>query len=397
MLSSKRTIQSLSALFIGMIFIFVGNALSVNSIAIILKHNNASNFDIGLIGSCYFLGAMLSTISAHRIVSKVGHIRSFGIFAIIFGIATMLHGLNGNLYFWMLLRFLLGFCYYALLMVIESWLNEKAKNAIRSRVLAFYEIVFYSSSGFGILLMSFDFSSSVVFILSASFIMFASIPLFLIRIKEPILPQKTKISIPKIFDIVPLALVTSFIAGMLLNGFFSMASLFVLTQGFGAKEASFFIFFTMVGGFISQLFIGSLSDKISRKFAIILCAFTALSAMICILFSKYIYLTYMFAFFLGMGLCCLYALSLARANDMLEDKTKRVELGRAILFVYSLGALFAPAILGILMYYFSSYGFMYFYIILLAILIIFAIDKPKFKHFTKFKRKPGNMVILDDH
>lgn len=398
MLSSKRTIRSLTALFFGMTFVFIGSALTVNSIAIILKHNDVSNFYIGIIGSCYFLGAMVSTISAHRIVSKVGHIRSFGIFAIIFGIATMLHSLNSNLYFWMVLRFLLGFCYYALLMVIESWLNEKAKNAIRSRVIAFYEVVFYSSSGFGILLMSFDFPSNTVFILSASFIMFASIPLFLIRIKEPILPQKTKISIPKVFDIVPLALVTSFIAGMLLNGFFSMASLFILIQGFGAKEASIFIFCTMLGGFISQLFIGTLSDKISRKFAIILCAFTALSAMLCILLLSYnIYLKYFFGFLLGMGMCCLYALSLARANDMLDDSSKRVELGRAVLFTYSFGALFAPAVLGTLMYYFQAYGFMYFYIVLLTVLIAFAIDKPKFKNLTKFKRKPGNMVMLDDN
>ncbi|HEF3543858.1 TPA: MFS transporter, partial [Campylobacter jejuni] len=98
---------------------------------------------------------------------------------------------------------------------------------------------------------------------------------------------------------------------------------------------------------------------------------------------------------LGIGIFCLYALALARANDVLVSKNKGVELGRGVLFCYSLGSLFGPLILGFLMQYFEIKGFIWFYIVSLAFLILFAINKPNILN-KKFKKKPGNMVIFDD-
>ncbi len=74
---------------------------------------------------------------------------------------------------------------------------------------------------------------------------------------------------------------------------------------------------------------------------------------------------------------------------------KGVELGRGVLFCYSLGSLFGPLILGFLMQYFEIKGFIWFYIVSLAFLILFAINKPNILN-KKFKKKPGNMVIFDD-
>ena len=84
-----------------------------------------------------------------------------------------------------------------------------------------------------------------------------------------------------------------------------------------------------------------------------------------------------FGVVLGAGIFCIYALSLARANDMLKDKSKSVEISRTVLFCYSLGSLIAPLVLGILMQSFGDSGFVWFYIANLAFLIIFAINKPR--------------------
>lgn len=75
---------------------------------------------------------------------------------------------------------------------------------------------------------------------------------------------------------------------------------------------------------------------------------------------------------LGSGIFCLYGLSLARANDMLGDPTKRVELGRSMLFCYSIGSLLAPLMLGALMQGFGALGFEGFYMAILALFILFA-------------------------
>lgn len=177
--------------------------------------------------------------------------------------------------------------------------------------------------------------------------MFSTIPLYFIRIKEPLLPKKTPISLPKVFDIAPFAFATSFIAGMLINGFFSMSSVFILLQGFDAKAVSYFIACAMVGGFLGQSFIGFISDKLGRKFAIMICSLSSFCSM---------------AVFL--------------------------------IFDLSLGSLFAPLSLGIIMQYFGYHGFNWFYLVVLAFLMLFGINKPNILKKKKYQANPGNMAIF---
>lgn len=395
MVSSIRIIKSMTALFVGMAFVFVGNALMLSSVGVILKQMNVNESLIGIIGSCFFLGGVLGTISGHQIIYKIGHIRAFGLFSAGFSICIIMHGLSTQLYFWSFLRLVMGFCYYAILIIIESWLNEKAKDAVRQRVLSFYEVVFYSSFGLGSLFISFNLNTSTLFIIAACFIMFSSIPLNLIRIKEPIIPQKSRISLPNIFSIAPLALLTSFIGGMLISGFYAMASLFVLLQGYDTKAVSYFIFFGLLGGFIAQSFIGVVSDYLGRKFSIMLCACIALiTLLIFAFFEPNLPTQCVLVVFLGMGVFCLYALALARANDMLDDESKRVELGRAVLFSYLLGSFISPLLLGLIMQVFSYKGFVWFYVLNLAFLILFLLNKPNKK--GTFKRNFASMGLDDD-
>ena len=75
MISSKRTIKSLSALFIAISFAFAGNALVVDSMGVILKEREVGEFIIGIVGACFFIGASMSTISAHILIAKIGQDR----------------------------------------------------------------------------------------------------------------------------------------------------------------------------------------------------------------------------------------------------------------------------------------------------------------------------------
>ena len=375
-------------LFLGMSLLFIGNGLVIASCSALLKQNGVGELEIGLINTGFFVGALISTITAHRVISITGHIRAFAIFSAIFAVSAMLHAVNQNLAFWAILRAFLGYCYYALLMVIESWLNAKIPNKIRSRVIAFYEGVFYTSFGLGILILALNLNTFEIFIISAAFIMLSSIPLNLIRINQPQIPERQPINIPKIFGIVPLALVGALIAGLAINGFFSMASLFVLLQGYGTKEASFFMTVAMIGGFLAQVFIGSFSDRYGRRPAILLCSSVALiSAVLFLLNGKNLTVEYLLSFFFGAGIFCTYGLSLARANDEITDKTKSVQVARALLFSYSLASLFSPLLMSYAMKIFGAFGFIYVYLVLFAGLILFALTQ---KTIPQHMRKEYN-------
>lgn len=376
MSNSKRVLKTLSPLFFGMSLLFIGNGLVVSSLSALLKQREVGEIAIGLINSCFFVGAIISTLTSFIIISKVGHIRAFAIFSALFAVCSMFYELSDNLYFWAFLRAGLGYCYYALLVVIESWLNQRAKNTNRSRILAIYEGVFYVSFSVGILILALNLRPTQIFIISAAFIMISSIPLNLIRTKEPEIPAKKSVSLPKIFSIAPLALLGSVIAGVLINGFFSMATIFILSQNFSLSQASYFMTIAMIGGFVSQFFIGQLSDKYGRRLAIILATFISLlSAVLFLFFIGQIHVQFCLAFFLGSGIFCLYALSLARANDMLEHKSQSVEVGRTLLFSYSLGSLLSSTIMGFMISFFGTLGFIYVYIALIFILMVFAITQ----------------------
>lgn len=156
------------------------------------------------------------------------------------------------------------------------------------------------------------------------------------------------------------------------------------------------MFCGVLGGFLAQIVVGSISDKMGRKFAIITCSSIGFFTMLIFAFFKlHLYMQYFLGILLGIGVFCLYALALARANDMLTSKNQGVELGRGVLFCYSLGSLFGPLILGFLIQYFNTDGFVWFYIASLGFLILFAVNKPNILN-KKFKKKPGNMVMLDD-
>ncbi|MCR4941942.1 MAG: MFS transporter [Campylobacter sp.] len=373
MSSSVRTIRTMTPLFFSISLLFMGNGLVTTSCSTLLKQANFDEMAIGLINSCFFVGAIISTIFSQSIIEKTGHLRAFGVFTSLFGIFAIFHNLSLNLILWAVLRAGLGFCYYSLLVVIESWLNEKTKNSIRSRVLAFYECVFYVSFACGILILALNLSTANIFIISAAFILISSIPLNLIRINPPKIIKHEKISMPKIFSIVPLALAGSIVAGVLINGFFTMASVYVLMQNFSAKEVSVFLSVAMCGGFVSHIFLGQLSDKFGRRIAIIISCILGLSASVGLLFFKgQILMQYALSFVLGSGIFCLYALSLARANDMLTQKNESLNVGRALLFAYSISSLFSAMIMGMMMKIFGEFGFVYVYIVLLSLLLIFA-------------------------
>ncbi|QKF86399.1 major facilitator superfamily transporter [Campylobacter blaseri] len=395
--SPRKIIKTLTALFVGVGFVFIGNSLVLTSAGVMLSDMGVENFYIGIITACFFIGAILSSIFTYKFISTYGYIRSYAIFTALFAISALLHVLGDNVIYWVFLRIMLGFSYYSIVMVAESWINTRSRNEIRSRVLSFYSTIYYMAFGIGVIILSFKLTPVKIFIVSIFFIIVGSIPMNIIKIKEPKLPPKKKLFIPNVFNLVPLALVTSFSAGILINGFFAMSGLFIIASGGSIADASFFLFAAMVGGFLSQIFFGNFSDRFGRKYAIILSSSIALIASILMyIFMGNMLIMKLLAFLLGFGIFCLYALAAARANDVLSEQDSRVEVGASILLSFSIGSILGPISMGLLMQIFGSSGFVFIYFTFTSFLIIFSIFKetvPK-KYRTEYL-STGPSEVLD--
>jgi MFS family permease len=79
---------------------------------------------IGLVASAYFLGFLAGTLTADRIVIRVGHIRAFVFFAALAADATLLMALTSSPWAWAMLRLVIGYQMSGLFLVAESWLND---------------------------------------------------------------------------------------------------------------------------------------------------------------------------------------------------------------------------------------------------------------------------------
>ncbi len=398
-----KLLYTLFSLFLATLFLFIGNGLFTNSSNLLLDQANISKTLIGLVNTAYYIGAILSAISAHRIVSRVGHTRSFTFFASIMAGTILCYELTTDLYLWSLLRFSQGFSYYSILMIIESWLNEKSDSSIRSMVLGVYETVFYLAFAIGALLLNVGSGFAHTTILSAIFLLLAIIPISFTKISTPAIPETRTISFPSLFTISPLALIGGLISGFIVNGFFSMTPAYTSSLSFNVQQTSIFLTCAMLTGFLVQLPIGHLSDRFGRRLALLVTsAITCVAAISGVFFVNFPLLEYISAAIFGLGAFSLYPLSLARAHDVLPPNSSlRVEVSRSMIFAYGLGALIAPLSLGMALESLGSIGFDLPIVALSIILFFYTLSQPrvapeKRAHYVHVSPNSTNTLIANE-
>lgn len=375
----KTYILPISSLFLSITFLAIGYGIMITYIGVYLKQAGVSSFSIGLINSAFFLGAIASSIFSQKIISTIGHIRSFASFAALMVIAFLLHSVYLNEFFWGFLRLISGFSFYALLIIVESWLNEKSSNSQRGQILAIYTIIFYLSTALGQLFLTIPKDSEFfVFTVGSVLVLFSLITIAMTKIKEPILKPFEQYSFPKLYSIVPLALTGSFIGGFFVGSFFTMLPLTILHKFDSTTILSIFMSLTLIGGLVSQWPIGKLSDKYGRRKLIAFCGFfIAFVSLLFIIVPELNSYYYILALLLGVTIFAIYPLSLARANDVLDENKDMVEISRALLFAYGAGSFIAPIILGIIFTFLNYEAIFFIYLTIGFFLGLYSLSRKR--------------------
>src|SRR6185437_11518144 len=83
----------------------------------------------GVIISCYYVGYLLGTFAAPRLVRSVGHIRVFAAMAAVASAAILVQGSFVHPIPWALIRLVSGVCFAGIYVVAESWLNDRANRS----------------------------------------------------------------------------------------------------------------------------------------------------------------------------------------------------------------------------------------------------------------------------
>ncbi len=341
-----RSITSLAPLLIAAGILLAGNGLQGTLIALRSAHEGFGEWFIGLMGTAYFAGFMIASLVAPKMVRAVGHIRVFAALAAIVSAVSLSFVLWLNPYWWIALRFVAGFAFAGLLMVVESWLNASAPNEERGKVLSIYRVVDLGAvTGGQFLLPVIGIEGFTIFALTSILLTLSLVPISLADKSNPKPPAKSGFDLLAVWRISPIACFGVITIGMTNSVFRLVGPVFASRMGLDTAHVAMFMALGIIGGAILQFPLGWLSDKYGRRHIL---AVTAMGAALAGAFlSQFAGESRMAllggAFMFGAFSLPLYSLSAAQANDRAGPEDY-VLLAAGLMFFYSTGAMIGPAI-----------------------------------------------------
>ncbi len=319
------------------------------TIALQLTHRGVKPEIIGFIGSAYFLGFLLGTLSSHRVIDRVGHIRTFGVFAALAANTTLLYLVFDNAYVWAGLRVLMGYAIAGQYVVVESWLNDKATTTNRGRIFSLYMAVSWAASGVSPLALNLaDPTGHLLFTIAAVALVTSLIPLALTRFGNPEIGERVHFGIRKLFSISPLGVVACFGSGMATPALYALLPNYMVVAGYSTRQLSIVYSFSTIAGLIAQFPVGFLSDRLGRR-PLMLAASLGAAATAFALYaagsSSFVMLTALL--FVAEGLMApLYGLGVGQATDYVEKKDF-VATSSGLLFAWGVGSAIGPSVAGV--------------------------------------------------
>ncbi len=332
------------ALLFGFGILMLGDGLQGTLLAVRADQEGFRTTITGLIMSSFYVGFLSGSIITPRIMTRIGHLRVFAAFVAMASAAILVHAVLVHVWVWILLRLVSGFCFAGLYVVAESWLNERATNRNRGKLLSIYMVVTYVGVGLGQLMLNLaDPRDYPLFILTSILISVAAVPLLFSATRMPRHEKSVNIRLIELFRISPLGILGMFMVGLVTATFFALGPIFSQRLGLSVREISWFMTAGVVGTVLFQWPIGALSDRFDRRTVLTAATTLAgLSAMACIPLSSAGTLILL----LGAGVFCglalpLYSICIAYINDHLKPSQMIAASGTLVL-VGGIGAVVGP-------------------------------------------------------
>ncbi|MBB4302189.1 MFS family permease [Rhodobium orientis] len=340
-----KNLSALVPLLTAAAILLAGNGIQGTLIALRAVEEGFRTTSVGLIGTAYFVGFITACIYAPRLVQAVGHIRVFSALAAVAAAGTLVLVLAPDPVVWLVVRFIMGFCFSGLFTVIESWLSQRADDASRARLLAVYRIIdMLVVTGSQFLIGATGVSGFAIFAITAILFALSLVPVSLGDRSQPKPPESFRFDLPLIWRLSPLACSVCVTIGLTNGAFRLVGPLYARDIGLDLSGIAFFMAAGIFGGSVLQYPFGWASDRFDRRWAILVATAGATVAGL--------YLTvvdgdtplrvYTGAFFFGAFAMPLYSLAVAHANDRASfDDYILVSAG--LTFFYSIGASVGPA------------------------------------------------------
>jgi len=369
-----KVVSSCWALFLGLALIMLGNGLQGSLLGIRASMEGFSISVTGLVMSGYFIGLIAGATIVPKIVSRVGHIRSFGALASLASTSILVHIVFVDPWVWLSMRIATGFAFAGLYIVAESWLNDSATNETRGQLLSFYMLILLGGMAGGQFMLNIaDPESFVLFVLISVLVSVAVIPILISVSPAPAFETSESVGIFRLFQVSPLGVFGLFSSGIAMGAIFGVGAVYATSVGLSVKEVSFFMASLIIGGFIMQYPLGWLSDRLGRRKIIILsCLLGASISFITSTLSINGWHLYMAIGLIGGFSMPLYSLFVAHTNDYLSPSQMVAASGTMVL-ANGIGAALGSPITAFAMDTVGPHGFFLANGISLSMICLFAL------------------------
>ena len=388
--------KSFKSLYFATLLMLLGSGLLSTYLALHVAER-ADGIWVGALMTGFYLGLVLGGKLGHRLIARVGHIRTYVASAGIVTAAVLLHGLTESLPAWLSLRVVVGLGMMSMYMVVESWLNEQSTSDERGMVFSGYMMASYLGMVLGQLVLAAmpDLNINLLLFVALCFSL-CLVPVALTRRihPEPLHPAPLE---PRYFlQRVPLSMLTSIVAGAMVGAFYGLAPLYASRIGLPTQMIGLFMATCIVAGLLVQGPLGWLSDRLDRP--TLIRVGSALLMLIALPQAIFTDLPIVFVF-IGGSLSCmllfsLYPLAVAFANDNIEAE-KRVSLTAVLLTTFGIGASISPLLIGVLM---KSFGpnMLYVSLSLFAMLIVIRVRPQAISGDTLSDEAPLQHIYMPD-
>ena len=401
-----KIIKNSWALFTGFGMIIISHGFQGNLLGIRAVLEDFNYIATGTMMSGYFIGYFIGANMVPNLVSKVGHIRVFAAFASIASLSALVHAVFVDPYVWTISRFLTGFSMIGIFIIVESWLNDRATNKTRGKVLSLYMLVTYLGMSLGNLLLNVSSPKNYEpFIMISLLFSIALVPILLTKRKPPKFKKISSIKIKELFKISPFGSFSTFCSGFIFSAMLTMLSVYAVTMNLSVFEISVLLVGVTLAGALFQWPIGSLSDNYDRRLVIIgCCLFASIFTILSIFYSglsfnnllaeemlRFNYFSigtgmnktklFIFIILLAGMILPLFSLNLALVNDYIP-KEKFVAAGGGLNIIFGLGAIGGPIICSVLMSFLGPNGFfihLLFFLFIISLFGVFRLTRRKYE------------------
>lgn len=354
-----RAIASIAALLVGVAILLTGQGLQGTLLPVRATLEQFTTVSVGFFGATYFLGFTIGCWQGAGLVARVGHVRVFAAMTALASAAPLLHGLWINLASWSLLRFISGFCFAVLYVVIESWLNETSTNDNRGSVFSAYVLINMTMMAVGqqMLLLG-DPAQMTLFAMASVLVSLAAVPVALSTAPSPRPVESATLDVAYLYRTSPAGMLGSLATGLANGSFWALAPVFTITFSPDIALTAWFMSAAVIGGAITQWPLGAWSDRVDRRFVMGVATVAGIGVSVGIwVFSPLLTPATVIALggLWGAAAFPLYSLAIAHSNDhAAEDEFVMVSSG--LLLMYGIGAVVGPLLASAVMHYLGGTG-----------------------------------------